>query len=74
MYGIFFCISPYVYVPFLPTIMRSCFQVRIFAEVIYWCQVEYGLIRFNSALILAAVSINVAAFVGATVTLHELSR
>ena len=54
--------------------MSSCFQVRIFAEVIYWCQVEYGLIRFNSALILAAVSINVAAFVGAAVTLHELSR
>ena len=48
--------------------------VRALAEVVYWCQVEYGLIRFNSALILAAVGVNVAAFVAAAVALHELSR
>jgi len=48
--------------------------VRLLAEVIYWCQVEYGLIRFNSALVLAAVTVNVGAFVSAAVTLHELSR
>jgi len=48
--------------------------VRFIAEVIYWCQVEYGLIRFNSALILSAVGVNLTAFVLAAVTLHELSR
>ena len=35
---------------------------------------EYGLIRFNSALVLAAVMVNVAAFVAAALALHELSR
>ena len=49
------------------------FLVRVAGDVIYWLQVDYGLLHFHSALKLAAVLVNVALFTGAAVALYDLS-
>lgn len=48
--------------------------IRVAAEIIYWTQVDYGLIHFSSALKLGAVAVNVLFFVLAALVLLELSR
>ena len=48
--------------------------VRAVADVIYWMQIDYGLIHFSSALRLSAVLLNGACFTTAAVALYELSR
>ncbi len=48
--------------------------VRLVGELVYWLQVDYGLLHFSSALRIAAVLLNVACFTGAALALFELSR
>ena len=48
--------------------------VRIAAEVVYWCQVDYGLIHFSNAIKIGGVIVNVAFFTLAVLALFELSR
>lgn len=48
--------------------------VRHVGEVVYWLLFDYQLINFVPALKLAAVMINIACFVAATLSLFELSR
>ncbi len=48
--------------------------VRATGEVIYWLQVDYGLIHISSALRLAGVIVSGGCFVGACLALFELSR
>ena len=42
-------------------------------DVLYWLQVDYGLIQFHSALKLAALLINAGFFSLAAVSLYDLS-
>ena len=48
-------------------------MVKIMAEILYWLQVDYGLIQFHTALKLAGVLVNLGLFVFATLALYELS-
>lgn len=48
--------------------------VKIAAEVLYWLQVDYGLVHFHSALKLAAILVNIGLFVVATLALYDLTR
>lgn len=49
------------------------FLVRVAGEVVYWLQVDYGLLHFHSALKLAAVFVNVGLFTLAAMALYDLS-
>lgn len=49
-------------------------MVRVVAEVLYWLQVDYGLLHFHSTLKMAGILVNVGLFVGAALALYELSR
>ena len=48
--------------------------IRAVADVLYWMQVDYGLMHYASSLRLSAVLVNVVAFVAAALALYELSR
>ena len=47
--------------------------VKIAAEILYWLQVDYGLIQFPTALKLAGILVNLGLFVFATLALYELT-
>ena len=49
------------------------FLVRVAGDIIYWLQVDYGLLHFHSALKLAAILVNAGLFTGAAVALYDLS-
>ena len=54
--------------PLFPTALRSA------ADVIYWLQVDYGLMHYTSALRLGGIAVNLIAFVISSILIFDLSR
>ncbi len=48
-------------------------SLRAAGDVVHWLQAEYGFLHISSALRLAGVAVNVACFVGACLSLYELT-
>ena len=48
--------------------------VRILSEFIYWCQVDYGIFSFFTAIKISAVLLNFTLFIFTALTLYDLTR